>query len=97
MEPSERAVFSCPPLIFSPESDQYPMERLDRRKAIAVAGNDEMSVQYVMAFVDSLGIDPFFIGTLNDTRILESGGAAFGTNLTYDQLSCLVAIPTPNQ
>ena len=63
------------------------------RKAIAVAGDDEVSVSSVSDFVDSLGFDPLFIGKLSDSRILESGGAAFGANLTYDELRHLAGIP----
>ncbi len=32
MEPSERAVFSCSPLMFSPEIDRFLLGRLDVEK-----------------------------------------------------------------
>lgn len=60
------------------------------RKAIAVAGDDAVAVRLVMEFVDSLGFTPLAIGKLRDSRILESGGAAFGASLTYGELSHLV-------
>lgn len=60
------------------------------RKAIAVAGDDEASVHSVMDFVDSLGFSPLPIGALSESRVLESGGEAFGTNLSYDDLHALV-------
>jgi len=60
------------------------------RKAIAVAGDDKKAVERVSEFVDTLGFDPFFLGTLKDSRTLETGQKAFGANLSYDALRQLV-------
>lgn len=72
--------------------DEAKERGLPGRKAIAIAGNNTESVKRVMEFVDTLGFDPLPVGTLKDSRILESGGAAFGANLAYDQLRQLVEV-----
>ncbi|MEO7905067.1 MAG: NAD(P)-binding domain-containing protein [Candidatus Saccharimonadales bacterium] len=60
------------------------------RKAIAVAGDDEPSVQRVNQFVNRLGFDPLYIGGLRDSHVLESGQPAFGANVPLIQLQKLI-------
>lgn len=60
------------------------------RKAIAVAGDDKPSVEIVSAFVDSLGFDPLYIGKLKYSAVLEAGQAAFGANVTIDELRQII-------
>lgn len=61
------------------------------RKAIAVAGDSRADVNVVKRFVDSLGFDPYFIGTLDKSRVLETGQSAFGANLSLADFKSLTS------
>lgn len=60
------------------------------RKAIAVAGNDEVDVKTVADFINSIGFDPLAIGRLKEGEILEPGQAGFGTSLTAEKLKAVL-------
>ena len=51
------------------------------RKAIAIAGNDDIDNKIVATLVDELGFDPVIIGPLSRGKILEPGHDLFGANL----------------
>jgi 8-hydroxy-5-deazaflavin:NADPH oxidoreductase len=60
------------------------------RKAIAVAGNDFNDVQAVAEIVDSLGFDPVIAGSLREGVKLQPGRAAFGANVSSNDLTNLL-------
>lgn len=61
-----------------------------RRKAIAIAGDNENDIQHIADFVDSLGFDPLIIGNLAAGKRLQPGWPAFGANLPAPELKTLI-------
>lgn len=61
------------------------------RKAIAIAGNDQIDNQIVAKLVDDLGFDPVPIGSLSRGKILEPGHELFGANIDKDTLLQIAA------
>lgn len=51
------------------------------RKAIAIAGNDNLDNELAAKLVDDLGFDPVIIGPLARGKILEPGHELFGANI----------------
>lgn len=58
----------------------------ERRIAIGLAGDDGDAVAAVSRVITDLGFDAVAIGGLDDSRVLEPTGAAFGAVLTADAL-----------
>ncbi len=71
------------------EDGSRPAGAEDRR-AIAVAGDDDLAVQRVRRLVDDLGFDPVVIGGLAEGVRLEPGTEAFGVNVGADELRAMV-------
>lgn len=59
------------------------------RKAIAIAGDGSDAVKQVSSLVDALGFDPVTIGSLASGVQLEPHHAAFGANMTAQELKRL--------
>lgn len=72
------------------EDGARPAGAADRR-AIAVAGDDDLAVQRVRHLVDDLGFDPLLIGPLAEGVRLEPGTEAFGANVGTEELGAMVA------
>ncbi|MFT4245132.1 MAG: NAD(P)-binding domain-containing protein [Micrococcaceae bacterium] len=66
-----------------------PAEVADR-KAIAIAGNDELDVDIVAKLVDNFGFNPLIIGNLASGKKLETGTDAFGANLSVTELNKII-------
>jgi predicted dinucleotide-binding enzyme len=52
------------------------------RKAIGMAGDDELAVADVADLVNASGFDPVLVGTLRDSIALQPGSELFGANFT---------------
>jgi predicted dinucleotide-binding enzyme len=52
------------------------------RKAIGIAGDDDLALASVAAVVNASGFDPVRVGTLRDSIALEPGSELFGANFT---------------
>ncbi|MFB2598158.1 NADPH-dependent F420 reductase [Herbiconiux sp. P17] len=52
------------------------------RKAIGIAGDDDLALADVAALVDASGFDPVLVGTLRDSIALQPGSELFGANFT---------------
>jgi predicted dinucleotide-binding enzyme len=52
------------------------------RKAIGIAGDDELALADVADLVNASGFDPVLVGTLRDSITLEPGSELFGANFT---------------
>ncbi|GAA2085243.1 NAD(P)-binding domain-containing protein [Aeromicrobium halocynthiae] len=62
----------------------------DDRRAIAVAGDDDLAVQRVRRLVDDLGFDPVVVGPLAEGVRLEPGTEVFGANVGVGELRAMV-------
>jgi predicted dinucleotide-binding enzyme len=56
------------------------------RKAIAIAGNDDIDNKITATLVNDLGFDPVIIGPLSRGKILEPGHDLFGANVDAQTL-----------
>lgn len=70
--------------------DESRIDRLGDRKAIAVAGDHKQAINDVMEIVKNLGFDPINIGSLAESIKLEPGSAAFGANVSKDELGYMI-------
>jgi predicted dinucleotide-binding enzyme len=61
--------------------DAATQQSINKRKAIAIAGDSTTDTHAVAGIVDAIGFDPLIIGPLATGRHLEPGSPAFGANL----------------
>jgi predicted dinucleotide-binding enzyme len=65
------------------------------RKAIGIAGDDELALADVAALVGASGFDPVVVGTLRDSIALQPGSELFGANFTAAGVQdALIRFPT---
>ncbi|MEV4389753.1 hypothetical protein AB0J68_29265 [Micromonospora sp. NPDC049580] len=60
------------------------------RKAIAIAGDDEVDIATVASLVDDLGFDPVVAGPLAEGVRLEPGSELFGANVSADEVGAML-------
>jgi predicted dinucleotide-binding enzyme len=63
----------------------------ERRRALAVAGDDAAAKERVTAFIDELGFDVVDLGTLADSWRIEPGTPGYGAEDDADQLRAHLA------
>ncbi len=61
-----------------------------KRKALALAGDDDAAIATVRSFIDDLGFDSLYVGPLANGIMLEPGSEVFGTNVTLPELQAMI-------
>lgn len=61
-----------------------------KRKALALAGDDDAAVATVRGFIDDLGFDSLYVGPLANGIMLEPGSEVFGANVTLPELQAMI-------
>lgn len=74
--------------------DEHKPKGESGRKAMAIAGDDANAVDVIAKLVDSLGFEPFVIGSLRSGVQLEPGTNAFGVNVEKQELQSLIQLQT---
>ena len=62
--------------------DESVPQGTPKRKALALAGDDDDDITIVRSFINDLGFDSLFIGPLANGIMLEPGSEVFGANVT---------------
>jgi Predicted dinucleotide-binding enzymes len=61
-----------------------------QNRAIVYAGDDEKALQKVSTIIKDFGFEPYFLGSLKQTRPLQPAGVLFGTNETINGIKGLL-------
>lgn len=61
-----------------------------KRKALALAGDDDAAIATVRSFIDDLGFDSLYVGPLANGIMLEPGSEVFGANVTLPDLQAMI-------
>lgn len=61
-----------------------------KRKALALAGDDDAAIATVRSFIDDLGFDSLYVGPLANGIMLEPGSEVFGANATLPELQAMI-------
>lgn len=61
-----------------------------KRKALALAGDDDAAIATVRSFIDDLGFDSLYFGPLANGIMLEPGSEVFGANVTLPELQAMI-------
>lgn len=61
-----------------------------KRKALALAGDDDAAIATVRGFIDDLGFDSLYVGPLTNGIMLEPGSEVFGANVTLPELQAMI-------
>lgn len=61
-----------------------------KRKALALAGDDDAAIATVRGFIDDLGFDSLYVGPLANGIMLEPGSEVFGANVTLPELQAMI-------
>jgi len=95
--PSSRVVKGLNHMGYHDLEEQARPKGQPARKAIAVAGDEPQDVAAIADFIDTLGFDAVYLGSLADGARLQPGEAAFGANLTAAELADLLMLPRGNR
>ena len=61
-----------------------------KRKALALAGDDDAAIATVRRFINDLGFDSLYVGPLANGIMLEPGSEVFGANVTLPELQAMI-------
>ena len=61
-----------------------------KRKALALAGDDDDAIATVRGFINDLGFDSLYVGPLANGIMLEPGSEVFGANVTLPELQAMI-------
>ncbi|MGH2326312.1 NADPH-dependent F420 reductase [Leuconostoc lactis] len=61
-----------------------------KRKALALAGDDDAAIARVRGFINDLGFDSLYVGPLANGIMLEPGSEVFGANVTLPELQAMI-------
>ncbi|MCT8387004.1 NADPH-dependent F420 reductase [Leuconostoc lactis] len=61
-----------------------------KRKALALAGDDDAAIATVRSFINDLGFDSLYVGPLANGIMLEPGSEVFGANVTLPELQAMI-------
>ncbi|WP_302046188.1 NADPH-dependent F420 reductase [Leuconostoc lactis] len=61
-----------------------------KRKALALAGDDDAAIATVRSFIDDLGFDSLYVGPLANGIMLEPDSEVFGANVTLPELQAMI-------
>lgn len=61
-----------------------------KRKALALAGDDDAAIATVRGFINDLGFDSLYVGPLANGIMLEPGSEVFGANVTLPELQDMI-------
>ena len=61
-----------------------------KRKALALAGDDDAAIATVRGFINDLGFDSLYVGPLANGIMLEPGSEVFGANVTLPELQAMI-------
>lgn len=61
-----------------------------KRKALALAGDDDAAIATVRSFIDDLGFDSLYVVPLANGIMLEPGSEVFGANVTLPELQAMI-------
>ena len=71
-------------------SDESEPAGTPKRKALALAGDDDAAIATVRSFIDDLGFDSLYVGPLANGIMLEPGSEVFGANVTLPELQAMI-------
>lgn len=61
-----------------------------QKRAIVYAGDDKAALEKVAGLIKNFGFEPYYLGSLSQTRALQPSGVLFGTNETVDGIKELL-------
>lgn len=70
--------------------DESAQAGTPKRKALALAGDDDAAIATVRSFIDDLGFDSLYVGPLANGIMLEPGSEVFGANVTLPELQAMI-------
>lgn len=88
--PNSRVVKALNHMGYHDLFDESVPQGTPKRKALALAGDDDDDITIVRSFINDLGFDSLFIGPLANGIMLEPGSEVFGANVTLPELQAMI-------
>ena len=89
--PNSRVVKAFNHMVYHDLFDESVPQGTPKRKALALAGDDDDDITTVRSFINDLGFDSLFVGPLANGIMLEPGSEVFGANVTLPELQAMIA------